>query len=182
MERITEKIEKEVNEMKRIFLMVLVAFMLAGFSGKVFAQWGFETTGKSYRKISYSSGKNEGGISYQSETDFSAYGITYARYANSIEIIANNQDDKKKNRTGKLFPYCELGINYIPEFKGEVSKGTGYAVQISVGGKIFCLQNFALNAYAGATYIGMKDKKTKISVTGIEPAYGILFSFQLGGD
>jgi hypothetical protein len=75
-----------------------------------------------------------------------------------------------------LFAGCE--IDYL-SFDGDVSKGTGYALEGFIGYKHFLSPNFALSADFGPGQISLKDKETKETESGIEFVANIGLTYYL---
>ena len=57
--------------------------------------------------------------------------------------------------------------DYI-SFKGDLSKGSGYAAEAFGGVEIFLFKGLSLQADIGPAYIGIADKKTSINSSGLQ--------------
>jgi hypothetical protein len=77
-----------------------------------------------------------------------------------------------------FFAGCE--IDYL-SFKGDASKGSGYALEGFVGYEHFVLPNFALSVDFGPATISLKDKDTKKTEGGLEFVANIGLTYYLGG-
>lgn len=74
--------------------------------------------------------------------------------------------------TGLEGDYCS--------FKGEVSKGQGYAGQFFVGGETFLSKRLSLQMDIGPAYISLEDKDTKVKTSGIEYIVNMGITFYIG--
>jgi hypothetical protein len=79
---------------------------------------------------------------------------------------------------GRILPFIGLEADYV-HFKGEVSKGSGFAGELFAGGEYFFTRRFSAQLDFGPAYISLKDQPTAFSVGGIEYVlnFGINFYF-----
>ena len=80
---------------------------------------------------------------------------------------------------GGILPFIGLEADYV-HFKGEVSKGSGFAGELLAGGEYFFTRRFSAQLDFGPAYISLKDQPTAFSVDGIEYVFnfGINFYFK----
>lgn len=78
--------------------------------------------------------------------------------------------------------FAGLEGDYV-SFKGDVSKGTGLAGELFVGGEYFFTKSFSLQLDLGPALISLTDKDTSESVNGTEYVtnFGINYYFGKGG-
>lgn len=78
----------------------------------------------------------------------------------------------------KVLPFIGLEADFV-SFKGEESKGIGFAGELFVGGEYFFAKKLSVQLDFGPTYISLKDKDSSESVGGIEYVinFGINYYF-----
>lgn len=78
----------------------------------------------------------------------------------------------------KVLPFIGLEADFV-SFKGEESKGIGFAGELFVGGEYFFAKKLSLQLDFGPAYIFLKDKDTSEDVGGIEYVvnFGINYYF-----
>lgn len=114
------------------------------------------------------------------------YGITP-----KVAIEARGQFEKNITLFGPRF-YYNFSSNKIMnlflggeadwiKFKGEISKGSGFAVETFVGGEYFLTKNLSLTTDIGPAYISLKDADGKKSSEGIEYVVNVGVNYYFGG-
>lgn len=96
-----------------------------------------------------------------------------------------NPKSKSKTKTKSKSTYllfAGLEGDYV-SFKGDVSKGTGLAGELFIGGEYFFTKSFSLQLDLGPALISLTDKDTSESVNGVEYVtnFGINYYFGKGG-
>ena len=102
----------------------------------------------------------------QIEKDTSVGGLRAYRYFSAISGI---------------LPFAGLEADYI-SFKGDGVKGSGFAGSAFLGGEFFFARSFSAQFDFGPSYIQLKDKKSSLSVSGIEYVMNIGLNYYFGGD
>lgn len=80
---------------------------------------------------------------------------------------------------GKLLPFAGLEADFI-SFKGDNSKGTGFAGELFVGGEYFFSKKFSVQLDFGPAFISIKDKDTSESVNGLEYVVNFATNYYFG--
>ena len=77
-------------------------------------------------------------------------------------------------------PLVFVGVegDYV-SFKSDLSKGTGYAGEIFVGGEYFVHDKFSVALDFGPAFVGLKDSNYDVSVSGLEFVVNIGLTYYL---
>jgi len=73
-----------------------------------------------------------------------------------------------------------LEADYVT-YKGEVSKGTGWAGEVFIGGEVFFAKNLSFQMDAGPAYVSLTDDKTDLELGGVQYVVNFGINFYWGG-
>lgn len=143
----------------------------------VFAS-GFQSAGAEDGRGRFCAGLNYPGVSVK-------YGIT-----SRLAIEVRYQTESGVAVMGPRLYYIIKEMNKINlhagieadfiTFTGEVSKGTGYAGEVFVGGEYFINRNLSFLIDIGPAFISMADTGTSESVSGIEIVLNLGINYYFG--
>jgi len=145
-----------------VFLILFISLPLyAEFSkGKIGVDVNYPGLGVRY----FFTDKISEGLKGQFEKDIGVYGLRGYYYFKPGE---------------KLSLLSGLECDYV-SFEGDESEGSGFAVELFVGGEYFFAKNISLQMDMGPAFIALNDKDTDESVGGVEYVVNIGINYYFG--
>lgn len=85
----------------------------------------------------------------------------------------------KSDSAGKFLPFAGLEADFVT-FKGDVSKGTGIAGELFIGGEYSFSNKLSIQLDLGPGLVSLKDNNTSESVNGLEYVVNFGINYYLG--
>lgn len=151
----------------RIFLGLLVMLLFSSFSHAEIGQ------GKSAIGLNYPGF----GIRYFLSDNFAIEGR--GQFTKDI-VVGGLRSYYYFKLESKVLLFGGLEADFV-SFKGDKSKGTGFAGELFVGGEYFFAEKLSLQMDIGPAFISLKDKDTSISESGVEFVVNLGINYYFGG-